>query len=333
MGVVRSAALGAAMAIAAATSAPAAESGAALVGRVSSAVAADQARLVAIYKDLHANPELGFQETRTAGILAEQLRGLGYEVTTGVGKTGLLAVMENGPGPVLMYRADMDALPQRESTGLPYASKKTVTRPDGSTVPVAHLCGHDLHSTWMLGVAKVLAERREDWSGTVAFVAQPSEETVTGARAMVDDGLYARHGAPKPDFLLAAHTFPVELGFVAASEGLLMAGTQQLDVTFHGVGGHGSTPHLAKDPIVMASAAILQYQTIVSRSIDPRKTAVLTVGSFRAGATHNVIPPEARLQINLRFFDKATLNQLIEGVDRINKNVARAFGMPEDRLP
>jgi len=232
---------------------------------VNAAVEKDTENLIAIFKDIHENPELGFMEVRTAGIIASQFKELGYEVTEGIGETGVVGVMKNGDGPIVMYRADMDCNSVKETTELPYPSKKIVKLADGSETPVMHACGHDAHVTWMIGVAKFFAENKQLWKGTVIFVGQPAEEPILGAEAMVNDGLYSKHNIPEPDYLFGIHTAPIAVGMVAAATGVRMAGTDQLDVTFHGIGGHGSTPNLSKDPIVMAAAAIMQYQAIVSR--------------------------------------------------------------------
>jgi amidohydrolase len=274
-------------------------------------------------KDLHQNPELGFMESRTAGIVAKELQALGYEVKTGIGKTGVVGILRNGAGRVVMFRADMDANAVQEATGLPYESKVRVKMPDGSETPVAHLCGHDAHVTWLIGVAKVMAGAKADWKGTLVLVAQPAEEPVLGAEAMVKDGLYTKHGVPKPDYLIGLHTTPVPTGMVVSKAGDFNAGTDQLDVTFKGVGGHGSSPHLAKDPVLMAATAVVQYQSIVSRAIDPLNAAVITVGSIQAGADNNVIPNSALVKINLRWYDEADRTRMIEGIERINSRSPR----------
>lgn len=304
-----------------------------LIEKVKSAVKSDTARLVAIFKDIHQNPELGFAETRTAGIVAKELQDLGYEVQTGIGRTGVVGILKNGPGPTLMYRADMDANPVAEETGVPYASKVRVKRADGVDVPVAHMCGHDAHVTWMLGVAKVMSEMKDQWSGTLVMVGQPAEELLMGARAMIDDGLYTKHGVPVPDYLIGLHTQPFPTGTIVASGGTRQAGTDQIDVTIFGVGGHGSSPRETKDPVVMAALAVVQYQTIVSRVIDPSETAVLTVGSIQAGTDNNVIPETALLKINTRFFSEKARRQMIDGIRRINEGIAKAQGMPSDKMP
>jgi hippurate hydrolase len=232
-------------------------------------VSSDTPRLTAIFKDLHQNPELGFQETRTAGIIADELEKLGFTVQTGSGQTGVVGILRNGDGPTVMYRADMDANAVEEATGLDYASTVRVIREDGSESPVAHMCGHDAHVTWMLGMAKVLASMKDSWSGTAVLVAQPAEEPITGAKAMVDDGMYTRHGVPRPDFFIGQHTAPGPVGVVVSSAGPKMAGTDQIDILFQGVGGHGSMPQLTKDPVIMATYAVNMFQAIVSRTIEP----------------------------------------------------------------
>lgn len=306
---------------------------AALAGKASASIDADSARLEAIFKDLHQNPELGFMETRTAGIVAKELKALGFEVRTGIGKTGVVGILKNGTGPTVMYRADMDANAVEEATGLPYASKVRVTREDGSESPVAHMCGHDAHVTWMLGMAKAMASLKNEWRGTLVLVGQPAEEPVTGAQAMLDDGLWSDYGVPKPDFFIGMHTAPVPVGAVVSSGGPKMAGTDQIDILFRGVGGHGSMPQLAKDPVLMAAMAVVQYQAIVSRVIEPQQTAVLTVGSIQAGTDNNVIPGTALVKANLRWYDPQVREQLIAGIRNVSNGIARTYGMPEDQLP
>jgi len=305
----------------------------AYLDQVVALVEQDQERLVNIFKDIHQNPELGFMETHTAEIVATNLRELGFEVQTGIGQTGVVGVLRNGEGPTVLYRADMDANAVEEATGLPYASTVRVKRTDDVEVPVAHMCGHDAHVTWMLGMAKAMVAMKDQWSGTLVVVGQPAEELIMGAQAMVDDGLYTTYNLPVPDYLVALHTAPIPTGTMATRGGVLMAGTDQIDVTFYGVGGHGSTPQLAKDPVVMAGMAIAQYQVIVSRVVNPLDTAVLTVGSVQAGTDNNVIPETALLKINLRFFDETIRQQMISGIRSINNGIARTYGMPEDQLP
>lgn len=313
--------------------APAPRVGPHLLRRVSAAVDADGDRLKDIFRDIHRNPELGFMERRTAAIVAEALRGLGFEVKTGIGVTGVVGILRNGPGPVVMYRADMDANAVEEATGLPYASRVRVKREDGVEVPVAHMCGHDAHVAWMLGVAKQMVALRDAWSGTLVLVGQPAEELILGAAAMVADGLYTRHGVPVPEMVIALHTTPGPTGMVGHRGGTIMAGTDQIDVTFFGEGGHGSTPHLTRDPVVMAVMAVAQYQTIVSRAIDPREMSVLTVGAFQAGADNNVIPETALLKLNLRFFEPAVRERMIAAIRSMSRGIAVSAGMPEAKMP
>lgn len=304
-----------------------------MMKRAVALIDSDTARLEALYKDLHQHPELGFTETRTAGIVARELQALGFEVQTGIGRTGVVAVLKNGVGPAVMYRADMDANAVEEASGLPYASKVRVRREDGSESPVGHMCGHDAHVTWMLGMAKAMVALKDHWSGTLILVGQPAEEMILGAQAMVDDGLWTSRGLPKPDFYIALHTAPGPVGVVVSSGGAKMAGTDQLDILFKGVGGHGSTPQFAKDPVLMAAFAVTQYPAILSRLVEPQQTAVLNVGSIQAGADNNVIPSTALVKANLRWYDPKVREQMIGGIRDVSNGMARMFGMPEDRLP
>ncbi len=229
-----------------------------LIATVNAAVEADAPRLTAIFKDLHQHPKIAFTETRTAAIVAKELKALGFAVTTGIGKTGVVGVMKNGPGPTLWFRADMDSNSVLEASGLAWAATKPQRLADGSEISVMHACGHDAHVTWLLGIAKAMTVLKSDWSGTLVVYAQPAEEVGLGAQAMVDDGLHSR-GFPKPDFALGSHTVPLPVGTVVSPPSVRMAGTDQLDVTFFGVGGHGSTPNLTIDPVVMAAQAVLSY--------------------------------------------------------------------------
>lgn len=299
---------------------------------VADSVAKNKENLITIFKDIHQNPELGFMETRTAGIVANELKSLGFKVIEGIAKTGVVGVLKNGDGPVVMYRADMDANSVKEVTGLAYASTKTVKTADGSQVPVMHACGHDAHTTWLLGIAKTMVELKTTWQGTLVLVAQPAEEPILGARAMVDDGMYKKR-VPKPDYLFGMHTAPIPTGTVNFQSGPRMAGTDQLDVTFHGIGGHGSSPHLAKDPVLMAATAVVQYQSIISRAINPLSSAVLTVGAIIAGSDNNVIPSSALVKINLRWYNEADRKTLMEGIERISKSIAMANNLPEKLYP
>lgn len=293
---------------------------------------ADSSRLVEIFKDLHQNPELGFMEVRTSGIIAKELRSLGYETITGIAKTGLAGILKNGNGPVVMYRADMDCNSVKEITGLSYASTKTMKKEDGTEVPVMHACGHDAHVTWLLGIAKIMMAKKNEWKGTLVFIAQPAEEIMQGAEAMVNDKMYEK-GVPVPDYLLGLHTWPIPVGTIYNGIGERMVGSDQLDVVFFGIGGHGSSPQLAKDPIVMGSMAVMQYQTIISRSIAAQDAAVLTVGAFQSGIDNNVIPSSALLKLNLRWFNEKDRNILLDGIKRINEGIAIANNLPKEMYP
>ncbi len=296
------------------------------------AVAADMPALMELYRDLHANPELSFEEIETAAKLAARLRALGFEVTEGVGKTGVVGVMRNGDGPVVMLRADMDGLPVVEQTGLPYASKRTATPASGVETGVMHACGHDTHMAGWIGAAQLLAERKDQWRGTLVMVGQPAEEIGEGALAMLADGLYTRF--PKPDYVLAFHDaaqFPA--GMIGYSPGYALANVDSVDVVVPGVGGHGAYPHTTRDPIVLASAIVMKLQTLVSRENSPLEPAVVTVGSFLAGSKHNIIPDEAKLQITVRSYSDENRQRLLDGIARIARGEAIAAGMPEDRMP
>jgi amidohydrolase len=288
----------------------------------------DGERLVGIYKDIH---ELGFMETRTAAIVAKELKALGFEVMTEIGVTGVVGIMKNGEGPIVMYRADMDCNAVVETTGLPYASKKTVKKPDGVVVPVMHACGHDAHVTWMLGIAKNMVALKSQWKGTLIMIGQPSEEPGGGAAAMEAE-MYKK-GVPEPDYLLGMHTAPAEVGYYLNAAGPRMAGADQFDVTFFGKGGHGSSPHEAIDPIVMAANAIMQYQTVISRNNDPQSPAVVTVGSVQSGIDNNVIPASATLKVNTRFFNYKVRDSILGRIERINRGIAVANGLPKELYP
>lgn len=304
----------------------------AVLAKVNAGVDADTPRLVALFKDLHQHPELAFTETRTAGIVAEELKQLGFAVTAGIGKTGVVGILRNGSGPTLWFRADMDANAVRETTGLAYAAAGKQRQPDGSEVDAMHACGHDAHVTWLLGLAKQMVALKGDWSGTLVVYAQPAEEVGLGAQAMVADGLNTR-GFPKPDFALGSHTAPGPVGYVSNTAGVRMAGVDQLDVTFTGLGGHGSTPQMTIDPVVMAAQAVLAYQTIVSRTVDPQSAAVLTVGSIQAGRDNNVIPGEAKLLLNLRWLQPEVRATMLKRIDEIDNGIAIAAGVPANAMP
>src|SRR3954449_11371238 len=282
--------------------------------------------LEALYKDVHAHPELSMQETRTAGLAADRLRAAGYEVTTGVGGTGVVGLLRNGEGPTVMLRADMDALPVQEATGLPYASKATVADRDGKTVPVAHMCGHDMHVTWLAGAAKVLAEARTTWRGTLVAVFQPGEETAQGARAMIDDGLLDR--VPKPDVILGQHVMVGPAGVVAGRAGVITSAAYTLQIRLFGRGAHGSMPQASVDPVVMAAAIVMRLQTVVSREIAAADAAVVTVGVLQAGTKANVIPDEAIIELNVRTFDTGVRSRLWASIDRIVNAEDESSGPP-----
>lgn len=287
---------------------------------------------VAFYRQLHQTPELSFQEARTAGFLAETLESFGFDVTREVGGHGVVALLENGSGPTVLLRMDMDALPVEEKTGLPWASTVRAVDPEGQEVPVMHACGHDVHMTVVTGVARDLAARRDDWKGTLLVIAQPAEERGAGARRMLEDGLYRRF--PIPDFSLAVHTSAtLPAGTVGYREGYAMANVDSVDILVRGVGGHGAYPHAAKDPVVLAAAIVMDLQTLVSREVHPASPAVVTVGAFHAGTKRNVIPEEALLQLTVRSYTEEVRQTLLEGIERIAVYQARALGFPEMLRP
>ncbi|QXE90405.1 amidohydrolase [Geomonas subterranea] len=282
----------------------------------------------ATYKDLHQNPELALQEARTAGIVAQKLREAGFEVTEKVGRTGVVGILKNGAGPTVMLRADMDALPMKEDTGVPYASTKEAVNAKGETVPVAHACGHDMHTSWLVGAATVLAQAREAWHGTLMTVFQPAEETAQGAQAMIDDGLLERF--PKPDVILGQHLLQFRAGTVGYHAGQILTSGDSLLVRFFGKGAHGGMPQNGIDPIVMASAAVLRLQTIVSREISPQAQVVVTVGEFHGGTAENIIPAEAYIKLNVRTTDQAARDHVLAAIKRICVAEARASNAPKD---
>jgi hippurate hydrolase len=296
------------------------------------AIHADMPQLMTLYRDLHANPELSMQEVRTPAKLAAEIRKLGFEVSEHVGKTGVVAVMKNGPGPVLLLRADMDALPVTEQTGLPFASKVRGKSRSGVETGVMHACGHDTHVTSWLGTARRLAAMKDRWSGTLVMILQPGEETVEGARAMLDDGLFTRF--PKPDYILAFHdAASLPAGQIGITPGYALANVDSVNITVHGVGGHGAYPQTTRDPIVLASRIVLALQTLVSRENNPFDPAVVTVGSFHAGTKNNIISDEAKLQLTVRSYPVEVQKKLIDGIRRIARGEAIAAGLPEDKMP
>ena len=286
----------------------------------------DVQRLAQVYRDLHAHPELGFQEIRTAGVVADRLRSLGYETTSGVGRTGVVGLLRNGADGTALLRADMDALPLLEQTGLPYASTARGVDADGHDEPVMHACGHDMHVTCLLGAAEVLAKDRASWSGMLLVVFQPAEELGAGAEAMVDDGLFERF--PRPDVVLGQHVAPFPAGMLALRSGVAFAASDSLRVRLFGRGGHGSRPEASVDPIVLAAATILRLQTIVSREIAGVEAAVVTVGAVHAGTAGNVIPDTAELLLSIRTFDKGVRSRVLAAVERIVTAEAAASGAP-----
>ncbi len=295
-------------------------------------IQADMPQLMALYRDIHANPELSMQEVRTPAKLAAEMRKLGFDVTEHVGKTGVVAVMKNGSGPVLLIRADMDALPVKEQTGLPFASTVMGKLPDGTPTPVMHACGHDTHIATWLGTGRRLAAMKDQWSGTVVMVLQPGEELVMGAQAMLDDGLFTRF--PKPDYLVAFHdSASLPAGVIGVTPGYVLANVDTVNIDVKGVGGHGAYPQNTKDPIVLASRIVTSLQTLVSRENTPFNPAVVTVGSFHAGTKSNIIPDEAKLALTVRSYKPETRKLLLDGIRRIVRGEAIAAGMPEDKMP
>lgn len=295
--------------------------------------------LTETYKQLHRNPELSHHEDKTSAYLAAELRKAGYKVTEHVGKYqdgtqafGIVAILENGHGPRLLVRTDMDALPVEEKTGLDYASKVRATNPQGQDVGVMHACGHDIHMTVLLGMAREMAERKSQWHGTLMLIGQPSEETIDGARAMLADGLYERFG--RPDFVLSEHDDATNAaGSIALKGGPLLASSTSIDVVMRGIGAHGSAPENGKDPILMAAEFVVLAQSIVSRQVDPQQPAVLTVGTIHGGAKRNIIPEEVTMGLTLRTYSDKERDQIIAAVRRTAEGVAIGYGVPADRMP
>lgn len=319
---------------------------------LTAAVAADHDYVLGLYKNLHENPELSFKEKNTAALLAKELKELGFEVTERVGDDwvrekvlkdvgeiredvggyGVVAVMKNGDGPTVMLRADMDALPLEEKTGLAYESQVMSQTHTGKDAPVMHACAHDSHVAILIGAARQLVERKEDWSGTLVLIGQPAEEIGLGAIAMLEDGLYKKF--PKPDYVLSTHTSGwAPAGKITYTSGYALANVDSVDITVKGIGAHGSAPHMGKDPIVIGSQIINALQTLVSREVNPLKAGVVTVGSFRAGFKHNIIPDEAKLQITVRSYDDDVRKTLLDGIERIAISQALSAGLPEDLMP
>ena len=280
----------------------------------------------------HTHPELSFREFETSKRMAKELRDAGLEVTEGVGGTGVVGILKNGDGPTVMLRADMDGLPVEEQSGLSYASTVTQEDLDGTVKPVMHACGHDTHITALVGAAHMLAERKDDWAGTAVFIVQPAEERIGGAKAMLNDGLYERF--PKPDHAIAFHVAAgIPAGKIMVDDGIAYSSSDSVDITVHGVGAHGASPHQGKDPVLVASAIVMSLQSLVAREIDPLSPGVVTVGSFHSGFKHNIISDRADLQLTVRSNDNKVRDTLVEGIKRIAENIGRAYGLPEDKLP
>ena len=297
------------------------------------AIARDyEEHLEPLFVHFHRNPELSFREHETAARIADELRALGIEVTEGVGGTGVVGVLANGDGPRVLVRADMDGLPIEEDSGLPYASTARQVDVDGEEKPVMHACGHDVHVTALVGTAMQLVDRKDDWSGTVVFIAQPAEERIGGARAMLEDGLYERFGVP--DYALAFHVSAGRpAGKVSVPDRLVASSSDSVDITVRGVGAHGASPHRGKDPIYIASQLVVALQGLVSRELPPLEPGVVTVGSFHGGSKHNIIPSEVKLQLTVRSDSEETREKLLSGIERIAEGVGRTAGLPEELLP
>lgn len=291
-----------------------------------------ETNLMKVYKHLHANPELSMMEVETAKYLAGQLEAMGFDVTEEFGKTGVVAVYENGPGKTVMVRADMDALPVKEDTGLAFASQVITTDQHGKDWPAMHACGHDIHMTVAMGTAQEMLANKDLWSGTLIVILQPGEEVSQGAIAMLEEGLFTKF--PRPDYNLALHAnSSLAAGKVGVVPGYALANVDSVDVTVRGIGGHGAYPNTTKDPIVLAAQLVLAFQTIVSREIAPQEPAVVTVGSIHGGTKHNIIGEEVKLQLTLRSYTQEVREQTIAAIRRISKGMAQAAGLPEDKLP
>jgi len=295
-------------------------------------VAADYPRLETLFQHFHANPELSMQESKTSDRLAAELKAEGYEITRGIAGTGLVGILQNGDGPVVMIRADMDGLPVQEKSGLAYASSVRQVNLANVDMPVMHACGHDMHMTTLVGVARQLKDRQDNWRGTIMLLGQPGEESLNGARAMVEDNLYGRVG--RPDYALALHVIARHpAGKIAFSDGLMYSSADFVRIKVHGIATHGASPHLGRDPIVLASQIVLALQTIVTREISPLEPAIITVGAFHSGTAPNVISDNAELQITVRANSESTRALLLKSIERVATNTARAAGLPEDKLP
>lgn len=297
------------------------------------AIAQDyDAHLAKLFDHFHRNPELSHMEVNTAKRLAKELREAGFKVTEGISKTGIVAIMKNGDGPMVMMRADMDGLPVEEKSGLAYASTAKQKDGDGNLVSVMHACGHDVHITSLVGTARRMAALKDQWSGTLMLIGQPAEERVAGAKGMMQENIWQRFG--KPDYALAFHvSSEVEAGKIVAVDGSPYSGVDTLEIIIHGVGAHGASPHRGKDPIVLGAQIVMALQTIVSRELAPKEPGVITVGTFHAGTKSNIISDYAKLQLTVRNDSPETRKKLLTGIERVAKNLGRAAGLPEDKLP
>ncbi len=297
------------------------------------AIAADyEATLEDLFQHFHANPELSHREFETAKRLARELRALGYDVTEQVGGTGVVAVLENGDGPTVMLRADMDGLPVEEKSGLPYASRARQVDIDGQEHPVMHACGHDVHMTALVGTARQLAARSDEWSGTLVLIGQPAEERISGARAMLEDGLYERF--PRPEYALAFHVSSLRpSGKIQVPLDIAYSSSDSVDMIVHGVGAHGAAPHRGIDPVLVAAQIVVSLQSVVSRTINPLEPGVITVGAIHGGTKHNIISDRVDMQLTVRSNNPETREKLLDSIDRVADGVARSLGVPEDRLP
>ena len=298
------------------------------VSQFSSAIEKTLPMVEATYKDFHQHPELSLQEVRTAGIVAQQLRDAGFAVTEQVGRTGVVGLLSNGEGPTVMMRADMDALPMREDTGVPYASTATGVNKKGETVPVCHSCGHYLHTSWLLGASKIMSEVRQNWQGTLMVVFQPAEETAEGSQAMLNDGMIDRF--PRPDVILGQHLLQYRAGTVGFRSGQILTSGDSLLVRFFGKGAHGAMPQNSIDPVVMVASAVLRLQSIVAREVAPDASVVVTIGELHAGTAENIIPDEAYIKLNVRTTDQAVRDHVLEAIRRICIAEAHASNAPKD---
>ncbi|UZW55323.1 amidohydrolase [Sphingobium sp. JS3065] len=299
---------------------------------IATTIANDMEGLMALYRDLHANPELSEQESSTAAKLARRLKAMKFDVTEKVGGTGVVAVLKNGSGPVLLIRADMDGLPVTEQTGLEFASRVRAKTPDGAETGVMHACGHDTHMTAFIETARLLSSMKDRWKGTLVMILQPAEEVGRGARLMLEDGLYTRF--PRPTHAIAFHDAAnLEAGKIGYTPGFALANVDSVDLLVRGTGGHGAYPQTTRDPIVLGARIVTALQTLVSREQDPFDPAVVTVGSFMGGTKHNVIPDDAKLLLTVRSYSDETRERLIRGIERIARGEAMAAGIAEDRMP